>query len=73
MLTNVDIQAAIQDAIKERSQRTQVSQDDVGKELARIAFSDMRAYVDWGPDGVHLKASHEFPEGTNRAVAEVSS
>lgn len=40
LLTNVDIQTEIQDAMAERSERTEITQDRVLKELARVAFAN---------------------------------
>lgn len=42
LLTNVDIEAAIQAAINERSERTKITQDMVLSELAKVGFSDLR-------------------------------
>jgi len=71
-LLKLDIQIAIQEAMKARAERTQVSQDSVVAELARLGFADMGDYVSWGPDGVSLKANSDLPEGASVAVAEVS-
>ena len=35
----------------ERSQRTEITQDQVLKELARIAFANAGDFFDWNPDG----------------------
>ncbi len=72
LLTNVDLKAAVDAAIDERNARTRVTADRVLKELARAAFSDMRNYVDWGPDGVKLKSSSELSPDDAAAVTEVS-
>ncbi|WP_269077425.1 terminase small subunit [Acetobacter pomorum] len=42
LLTNVDIQNAISEAQKARSKRTQITQDRVLQEFAKIGFSDIR-------------------------------
>ena len=42
LLTNADIQEAVAEARQARSDRTQVTQDMVLKELAKIGFSDLR-------------------------------
>ena len=41
-------------------------------ELRHVAFSDMRDYTMWGPNGVTLKASEELSDLAAAAVAEVS-
>jgi hypothetical protein len=43
------VAAAIEAAVAERAERTNVTQDSVIAELATIAFSDMRMYAHWGP------------------------
>lgn len=63
---------AISDAMAKRSARTLVSQDRVVKELARIAFADMRDFVTWGPDGVELRPSDDLCKDDSAAVFEVS-
>ena len=72
LLLKPKVQTAIREAMKARSERTQVSQDSVVAELARLAFADMGDYVSWGPDGVRLKSSDELPAGATIAVVEVS-
>ena len=63
LLVNVGIQEAITDGVQARTQRTQVNQDRVVEELARIAFSDLITYVTWGPDGISLTASADLLGG----------
>lgn len=41
-------------------------------EYARIAFSDMRRFVEWGPGGVTLKTSAEMRHIDAACVAEVT-
>ena len=43
LLTNVDIQNAISEAQNARSKRTQITQDRVLQEFAKIGFSDIRS------------------------------
>ena len=71
-LRKPEIQAAIQEAMKARQERTEVTQDSVVKELARIAFGDPRNVMTWGPGGVKLKASAELTDDEAAFVSEVS-
>lgn len=48
MLTNVDIQSAIEKSMQSRAGRTEITQDMVLRELAKIGFSDIRKLVRWG-------------------------
>lgn len=72
LVRNSGVAAAIESAVAERVKRTNVSQDSVIAELSAIAFSNMRTYAEWGPDGVELKDS-AFLDGVEAScVAEVS-
>lgn len=65
LLTNVDIQDCIAELQKERSERTRISQDRVLKELAIIAFLDIRDAFD--EDG-NLLSIKDIPENVARAI-----
>lgn len=65
------IAASIQQAMAERSMRTQVTADQVVRELARIGFADLRRVVDWGPDGVTLKHSEDLSAEDAAFISEV--
>ncbi len=70
LLINVKIQAAIQEAMRERSERTQITQDKVLQELAKIGFADLKSVVSWTKDGkIIVKPSAEV-DGT--IVSEIS-
>jgi len=71
-LSKPDIQTAVAKAQSERSERTRVRQDQVIEELARVAFSDISAFVDMGPEGVKIKRLDDLPADAKRCVAEVS-
>lgn len=72
LLANVSVQAAIQAAMKSRQERTELTQDMVVKELARIAFGDPRKVMSWGPGGVKLRDSETLAGEDAAIVAEVS-
>lgn len=72
LLTNVDVSAALAAAQAEREQRTEITQDRVVSELARIAFADPRDLMEWGPSGVKLKDSADLTKEQAASVAEVS-
>ena len=63
---------AIRVAKAKRSARTEVTQDRVILELARIAFLDPRKVFKWGPEGVTLLPSDGLTEDEAAAVCEVS-
>lgn len=68
-LTKTNIKLVINALMKEREKRTEVTQDRVLLELAKIAFADLNDFVEYGPGGVKLKDSSTV-DGT--IVAEVS-
>ena len=72
LLKNVEVAAYVDELKRERAQRTQVTADKVVRELARLAFTDMRSFVEWGPSGVKLKPSEDLAEDDSAAVTEVS-
>lgn len=47
LLGNVRVQVAIQEALKQREKRTEITQDRVLTELAKIGFADMRDYLEY--------------------------
>ncbi len=70
LLRNANIQAELTNAMQERSERTQITQDMVLRELAKIGFSDLKAVVEWTEDGrIILRASDEVD---GAILAEVS-
>lgn len=71
-LTKPDIQSAISEANEARIKRTEITADRVRLEYARVALSNMRQFVEWGPDGVTWKSSEDLSEEAAACVAEVS-
>lgn len=63
---------AITAGVEARAARAQVTADRVIDEYARIAFSDMRRFVEWGPGGVTLKPGAALSADDSACVAEVS-
>lgn len=63
-LTKPDIMAAIDEAMATRSMRTNITQDQVLRELARIGFVDIRKVVTWtnGADGFNEREAEETGE-----------
>lgn len=72
LLTYVDVKKAIDDAISERGQRTEITQDRILRELARISFADPRSIAEWGDGTMTLKPSSSLSDDDAAAVSEVS-
>lgn len=67
-LTKPHIADAIAEAQSLRSQRTQITQDRVLQELARIGFSDLRKCLT--PTG-HLLAPHDWDDDTAASISSI--
>jgi phage terminase small subunit len=65
------VRAAIEEAMAKRSRRLRITQDRVVTELARIAFADIRDFVDWDASGVTLRPACELGPDQTACVAEI--
>lgn len=72
LLHKTSVAEAIQKAQARREVRTEITQDQVVTELAKIAFGNVRDVMEWGPRGVTLKDSAALTEAQAAGVAEVS-
>jgi phage terminase small subunit len=68
LLEHVEVAAAIAEAQKKRSDRTEVTADRVLKELARIGFSDIRDIFD---ETGNLKRPEDWSDNAAAAVSSV--
>ena len=64
---------AVAEAFAARAKRTEIEADTVLRELARIAFSDIRDVVSWDADGLELKASDTLTVDAAATVKEIRS
>jgi len=71
-LKKTSIKEAIAKEMELRQERTRVTQDKVVKELAKLAFSNMRSFVTWGPQKVTILDSGMLSEDDAACVMEVS-
>jgi phage terminase small subunit len=65
------IAARIEEGEARRREKKQVTADRVIEELGRMAFSNMRDYVEWGPKGIELRDHTVLDEDQTAAVADV--
>ena len=70
LLNKTSIQAEIRHRAAARSQRTKITAEQVVRELALIAFSDIREAFD---DHGRLLPLQEIPEGARRAICSLDS
>lgn len=73
LLSKLNIQERIAELKKERSERTQVTQDMVIKELAICGFSDLKDYIEVIEDTgvIRAKSFDEMPKGKSRALQSI--
>lgn len=70
-LSKPDIQAALQEGIAARSQRTLTHADQVVRELGMLAFSDVGDVLDFTGRDVRLRPANEIPEHARRAISSI--
>ena len=63
LLKNVEVMAQIEKAMAKRSERTEITQDMVLQELAKIAFGDIRKAVRWGANPIDETSENADPNG----------
>ena len=62
---------AIAAAKARRAAEKRVTADRVMEELGRMAFSNIRDYVAWGPDGMRLRDAATLDEAETAAIADI--
>ena len=87
LLRYAKVQAFLAERMKAREKRTEITQDRVLNELAKIGFSDLRKVVKWGEgilvrdpetgaqsiaNGISLVSSDEIDDDTAASIAEIS-
>lgn len=63
--------AAIEAAKARRAEKRRVTADRVIEELGRMAFSNIRDYVSWGPNGMKLRDGVSLEDDQTAAVADM--
>jgi len=72
LLSIVEVQEAIEKQLDARSRRTEITQDRVLEEFARIGFHNAGDFFTWGPDGVVVIDSATLTPEQMAVVQEVS-
>lgn len=72
LLRNDKIAAAIQQAKQERTERTNITADNVLRELARVGFSDIQSIARITDEGVAVRVSDDWTEDDSRCVQSIS-
>ena len=63
LLKKTLVAAAIAEAQAKRSERTEITQDMVLQELAKIAFADIRKVARWGKSPIDTESENANPNG----------
>ncbi len=71
-LKKPDVRDAINKALDARADRCEISAERVLKELARVAFTDLRQVAKWTRKGLEAKPSDELEDDAAAALQEVS-
>lgn len=71
LLAQEPVATAVEKANVARSEKKRITADRVMEELGRMAFSNMRDYVEWGPEGMTLRDHALLDEDQTAAVADV--
>lgn len=71
LLKRPEVQKYIVEALEDRKDRLELSQDLVVKELLRIGVSDVSNYTKWGPNGLEIKPSEDLSEDDTRALESI--
>lgn len=72
LLDDYEVAKAVAEAIEARAARTRITADRVLKELARIAFADLRSLVTWGPNGITIRDSDGLTDDDAATASEVT-
>lgn len=57
LLGKAIVAKAIQDAMTKREKRTEITQDMVIAQLAKVAFADIKDFVSWDDEGIKIQDS----------------
>ena len=71
MLTNANVSKYIKERMNERSKRTEITQDNVLKELATIAFAKVTDFVTIENGVVIVKDTKDIPKDLLPAIASI--
>lgn len=72
LLTNVDIQAYLEELEQEQAERLEITADRIVQEIASVAFASITDVVEFDANGVTLKSSNKLKKRTKAAINSVS-
>jgi phage terminase small subunit len=73
LLRRPEIAALVAKGKEQRADKKRVTADRVIEELGRMAFADIRNFIDWGPQGVKLRNKSALDGDDAAAIADVEA
>ena len=73
LLQHASVSKALRKAMSRRAKRLELSADNVLREIAKIAFSDIRAVVEFDGEEVKFKPSKKIHSDAAAAIQSISS
>jgi phage terminase small subunit len=73
LLRKPEIAALVAKGTEQRAEKKRVTADRVIEELGRMAFADIRNFIDWGPEGVKLRDKSALDSDDAAAIADVEA
>jgi len=73
LLARPRVAEAVRAEMEKRAEKVDIKQEDVLREIARVAFCDLSQLATWNDKRVTLKDSKKLTENQTRCVQEVSS
>lgn len=71
LLRRPEIAALVEEGKARRAEQKRITADRVIEELGRMAFADIRNFIDWGPQGVKLRDKSVLDRDDAGAIADV--
>lgn len=68
LLTKPHVQVYLRQRMADREKRTEITQDKVLSEIAKMAFTDILEYAEATGNGVRIKATREIPQEKRAAI-----
>lgn len=73
LLRKPEIAALVTQGQERRAEKKRITSDRVIEELGRVAFADIRNFIDWGPEGVKLRRKTVLDADDAAAIADVEA
>lgn len=72
-LEKPNIQARLRQIQRKQSERTEVTQDDVIQELARLAFSNIGDFMEWDESSIRFTTSDKLSRAQKAAIQTIKA